>query len=194
MDLRRLRFGDVAVGLAGALLVASLFLPWYGFEVAVPAAGIPSFPAPDSLTGWETLSPVGDVVLLLAGLGGVALVVLTATQRTVAIPIALAALVTLVAIVGAVVVAVKLTSLPAVPSSVPDQIAAGVDAGRRAGVWLAAAAVVLEVVGGMFSMRDERLSRPGRPTDVTGRPIPPAAPAEPLPAPRPGDAARRRTQ
>jgi hypothetical protein len=181
MDLRRLRIGDLIAGIAGVFLIVSLFLPWYGFDGKLPD-GTP-FALPEyEMTGWEALS-WADVVLLAAGALGIALVVLTATQRTVAIPIALAALVTLIAIVAAVVVVYKLMTLPGPPAAVPEQLAPGVDAARRGGLWLAGAAVLLEFVGGAMAMRDERLSTPGRPTDITGRPVAGPPPVQTLPAP-----------
>ena len=41
------------------------------------------------------------------------------------------------------------------------------------------------VVGALAAMNDERLSKPGRPTDSTGRPIPAQPEIERMPAPRP---------
>ena len=65
----------------------------------------------------------------------------------------------------------------------------GEASGREAGLWLALAGVLGIVVSATISMRDERLSPPGRYTDATGRPV--AAPPEIqlLPAPPPGDGA-----
>jgi hypothetical protein len=40
-----------------------------------------------------------------------------------------------------------------------------------------------------MAMRDERLSKPGRPTDLSGRPIPAQPEVETLPAPDPRGAA-----
>lgn len=181
MDLRRLRTGDLIVGIAGVFLIVSLFLPWYGFDGTLPD-GTPFALPEHETTGWEALS-WADFVLLAAGLLGIVLVVLTATQRTVAIPIAVATIGTILALVVLAIVVYKLTRLPGTPAAVPDQLASAVDAARRGGLWLAGAAALLALVGGAVAMRDERLSRPGQPTDVTGRPLSGPRPVRALRAP-----------
>jgi hypothetical protein len=159
MDLRRLRAGEWIAAISGAVLLVSLFLPWYG-------AGA------EDASGWEALAAV-DVALGLVAAFGVSLLVITASQRVPAVPIALSAIVTLVGLIGLVLVLIRLGNLPD-----------GFD-GRELGVWLGLLATIGIVAGGALSMRDERLSPPGRHTDLGGRPTPPPAEIEPLPAPRP---------
>jgi len=68
MDLRRLRAGEWVAAAAGALLIVSLFLPWYEagrFDVSA----------------WEAFAVV-DVLLLLAGALGLGVLVITASQET----------------------------------------------------------------------------------------------------------------
>ena len=159
MDLRRLRAGEWIAAVSGAVLLVSLFLPWYG-------AGT------EDASGWEALAAV-DVALALVAAFGVSLVVVTASQRVPAVPVALSAMVTLVGLIGLALVLIRLGNLPD-----------GFD-GRELGVWLGLLATIGIVAGAALSMRDERLSPPGRHTDLTGRPAPPPAEIEPLPAPRP---------
>jgi hypothetical protein len=159
MDLRRLRAGEWIAAVSGAVLLVSLFLPWYG------AGG-------EDASGWEALAAV-DVALALVAAFGLSLLVLTASQRVPAVPVALSAIVTLVGLIGLVLVLIRLGNLPD-----------GFD-GRELGVWLGLLATIGIVVGAALSMRDERLSSPGHHTDLTGRPTPPPAEIEPLPAPRP---------
>lgn len=159
MDLRRLRAGEWIAAISGALLLVSLFVPWYGN-------------GPEDASGWEALAAV-DIALALVAAFGVSLLVITASQRVPAVPIALSAIVTLVGLIGAVLVLVRLGNLPD-----------GFDS-RELGVWLGLLATIGIVAGGTLSIRDERLSPPGQHTDLTGRPSPPPAEIEPLSAPRP---------
>jgi len=159
MDLRRLRAGEWIAAASGAALLASLFLPWYGG-------------AEETFSAWESLAAL-DVLLALVASAGVLLLIVTATQVVPAVPIALSAFVVLAGLFGVVLVVIRLIS-------VPDEAL-----GREWGVWLALAGAAGIVAGASLAMRDERLSGPGRHTDLTGRPT--AAPPEldTIPAPRP---------
>jgi hypothetical protein len=159
MDLRRLRAGEWVAALSGIVLLVSLFLPWYG-------AG-----AEGDASGWEALAAV-DIALALVAAFGVGLLVITASQRVPAVPIALSAVVTFVGLIGMVLAAIRLVS-------VPD----GLD-GREAGVWLGLLGTIGIIAGGWLAMRDERLSPEGRHTDLTGRPTSAPPEIERIPAPR----------
>jgi hypothetical protein len=158
MDLRRLRAGEWIAALSGSALLLSLFLPWYG-------AG-----SEDDASGWQALAAV-DIALALVAASGVALLVVTASQRVPAVPIALAAIVTLVGLIGVVLVLIRLADVPA-----------GFD-GRELGVWLGLVAAIGITAGGAIAMRDERLSPDGGHTDLTGRPSPAPPEIERIPAP-----------
>src|SRR3954454_1225155 len=110
MDLRRLRHGEWIAGIAGVVLLVSLFLDWYRGGGAAKA------------TGWESFV-VTDVVLAIAAVMGIALAAAAATQRTPAVPQALSALTTPVALVAAVLAVIHTISLPDGAS------------GREGGLW-----------------------------------------------------------
>jgi hypothetical protein len=154
MDLRRLRIGEWILAAAGGALLAALFLPWYG----------------DALTAWESFAVV-DIVLALIAAAAVAAVLVTATQAVPAVPIMMESLVSLAGIAATAVVLVRALNLP-------DGAA-----GREWALWLGLAGAAGIAVGGMLSMRDERLSTAGRHTDHTGRPAQPPSDVETLPAP-----------
>jgi hypothetical protein len=158
MDLRRLRIGELGLGLAGLALLVSLFLPWYGAEGG------------GDLTGWEGLSAV-DVALALVAAAALSVPVVTAGQRVSAVPIALDAIVTLLGLVALLLVLIRLLALPDAAD------------GREPGIWLALAGAAGIVAAGGAAMRDERLSPPGRHTDATGRPVALPPEVEVLPAP-----------
>jgi hypothetical protein len=157
MDLRRLRAGEWVAAASGVALLASLFLPWYG---------------PADVSGWEALGAI-DVLLALVAAGGVLLAVVTAAQGVPAVPIALSTLVLIAGLVAVLLVLFRVADLPD---------GAG---GREWALWLGLAGAAGIVVGAAVAMRDERLSPPGRHTDLTGRPAPAPAQPEPIPPPRP---------
>jgi len=171
MDLRRLRAGEWIVALSGMGLFVSLFLPWYGYEAARPGLEVVGADA----TGWEAFA-VTDVLLAVLASFGPALWIVTASQRTVPIPIALAGLTALAGSVALVLAALQV--LVVVEPGGP------IDTTRDAGAWLGLASAAGLAVGGWLAMRDERISKPGRPTDATGRPAPPPPEIEAIPAPR----------
>jgi hypothetical protein len=160
MDLRRLRVGEWIAALAGLVLLVSLFLPWYG--------------EPDA-TAWEALA-VNDLLLAVIALFAVALLFVTAMQPVPAVPIFLDALVALAGLVASVLVLVRVGFLPE-----------GADS-REAGLWLGLVAALGVAASGWVSMRDQRLSRLGRPTDLSGRPVAEPAEVEVLPPPGPRSA------
>jgi hypothetical protein len=161
MDLRRLRAGEWITALAGAGLLVALFLPWYDEGAASPS-------------GWESFA-VLDVILALVGLSAAALLVVTAQQRTPAVPLAMDALVCVAGLLAVLLVLFRVLDLPG-------------DAGaREVGLWLGLAASLGIFVGGGIAMRDERPSREGRHVDLSGSPTSPPAPIEPIsPPPPPG--------
>ena len=157
MDLRRLRAGEWITAACGVALLVSLFLPWYE--------------AP-RLTGWEALAAL-DLVLALVALCALALLLLTAGQRVPAVPIAFSVLVTYAGMAAVILVAARALSLPDGAQ------------GREWGLWLALAAALGIVAGGLVAMRDERPSRPGEHTDQAGGPVPAPPEIETISAPRP---------
>jgi hypothetical protein len=70
MTLRKLTAGEIVAGLAGAVVVADLFGPWFAGD-----------------SGWRALSAVIVLVLLSAALG-IVLLLATAFQRSQAYPVA----------------------------------------------------------------------------------------------------------
>jgi hypothetical protein len=159
MDLRRLRAGEWTAGVSGLVLLVSLFLPWYADEAG-------------SRTGWQSLGAL-DVVLALVALAALATPVVTATQRVPAIPLALQSLTTLVGLLALALVLIRVANMPDWASE------------REWGLWVALGATLGIVVGGLIAMRDERLTREDRHTDLTGVPVAAQREIETLPAPHP---------
>lgn len=145
MDPRRLRVGEWAVGAAGLVLLASLFLAWY-----------------DGRSGWEALGAL-DVILALIALAAIAVPVVTAAYRVPAVPLALESLVTLTALVAVVLVLFRVLNLPDWAH------------GREGGVWLALGASLALFAAGLAAMRDERMGFASQPEIETIPPPRPEA-------------------
>ena len=147
MDLRRLKPIDAVTGFFGAALIGLLWAPWYK----------------PSVNAWQAMS-VNDVILCIAGLLGVWLVVMTATQSTAAVPIASAVFATFVGMLAFVLAAIRLVF--------PPDLGPG-PTGRGIGVWLGTAAALGVFVSAAATMRDERRGAPGTPSvPVTDLPAP----------------------
>ncbi len=177
MDLRRLRAGEWLAAVSGVALIASLFLPCYegGFDgFGGYSGGDPVF------TAWEAFA-VLDVVFAIGGLLGAAVLVVTASQRTPALPVALQATGVLVGTIVTALVLYRLIDVPGLETGSAAE--AYTDEQRRVGLWLGVLAALGLTAGSFLAMRDERLSRPGQTTDTTGRPAPPPPEVDPLPPP-----------
>jgi hypothetical protein len=159
MDLRRLRAGEWIAGVSGLVLLVALFLPWYGDEAG-------------SRTGWQSLGAL-DVVLALVALAAVAIPVVTAAHRVPAVPLAHQSLTTLAACLALLLVLVRVLNLPDWASE------------REWGLWIGLAGILAVAAGGALAMRDERLTRHGRHTDLSGMPVAAQREIETLSPPRP---------
>jgi hypothetical protein len=145
MDLRRLRSGEWIVALSGVALLVSLFLPWYSRDG-------------DERSGFEALA-VNDVILGLVAAAAVALILVTATQRVPAVPVAFESVIVVLGFVATILVLVR-TAWPS--------------GQREWGLWLGLASAAGITAGGWIGVRDERT--------IAGLPQPEI---ESLQAPRP---------
>jgi hypothetical protein len=159
MDLRRLRAGEWIAGISGLVLFVSLFLPWYADDAG-------------SRTGWESLGAL-DVVLAVVALSALAIPIVTVLHRVPAVPLAHQSLTTLVGGLAILLVVIRVLNMP-------DWAV-----GREWGLWVALAATLGVVAGALLAMRDERLTREGRHTDLTGVPVAQQREVETLRPPRP---------
>lgn len=146
MNLRRVAPADWGVGLSGAVLIGSLWLPWYR------AAG-------HDFNAWQSMA-VNDVLLFIAGGLGIAVVIASLTQSSGAIPIAGSVFAALAAIIATILTLVRLIWPPH-----------GLE--RAAGVWIGTAAALGLALTAWLSMRDERRGAAGlAQVEVTTLPAP----------------------
>src|SRR5215213_4391433 len=94
MDLRRLRIGDWITGVCAPALLVLLWAPWY-------AAG------DGTLNAWSAFGLI-DLWLVLTGLVGLAVPVVTAARDSPAAPVAVDVICWVIALVAAVLVVIRL--------------------------------------------------------------------------------------
>jgi hypothetical protein len=191
MNLQRLRIGEWIFGVSGVALLVSLFLPWWGLKGPFTSLG-PGGPVEwayfESAGGggyeiktatwnaWEVFSGT-DVFLALLGLLAIVVWVVVARWSAPGLGLAGEALLTLLAIVMTIVVVAQILGTPdvlEVPAPIPH-------ASIEYGAWLGLASTFGILFGLLAAMRDERLSKPGEPTDSTGVRIDAQPPVEKLP-------------
>jgi hypothetical protein len=175
------------------LLIALFFFKWYDVQSTI-------FATSASFGPWDHqgfLGTIADLIILAAALAAVGLALVTATSRTVALPVAASALTAGLGIGAVAMVLLRMLFQPG-PNSQVD---------IKFGILLALAAALVVAYGGWQSMkeegttfedaRDQLQSRyagtaggaeppPGPP--APSAPAPPSAePPEPLPPPAPGE-------
>ena len=130
IDWRRMRPAEVLAAAAGLLLGVSLFLPWFEF------AGVRE-------NAWQSLT-VAEIPAALAAVAALVLVAATVTQRSPAVPLAVAVVTVVLSLLSLVVVAVRAAVLPAGATE------------RCYGLWLGLAGSLAVLVAAILSLRDER--------------------------------------
>ena len=140
----------------GVALLVITFLPWYGSEGSDTTAN-----------AWEAFS-VTDVLVALAALFAIALLIVTASQRTAAVPQVMSGLMLLFAGIATLLVLYRLLNLP------------GADgATRELGVWLGALGCIALTAGTWRALLDERFPKamaPNVEVEVLSAPPPDAQP------------------
>jgi hypothetical protein len=150
--MRRVRAGEIVAGVAGAVLLLSLFLEWY--TVRGRAEG---------LTAWGAFSFV-DLLAALVALLGIALAVSQVVGRGPALPVAVAVVTTTLGLAATLLVLYRILNQPG-----PNDVI-----GVAAGAWLGLAACLGVFLGAWLALSDER----PRPVD----PAPPEPERRPTPA------------
>jgi hypothetical protein len=134
VDPRRLSLGEWIAGVAAALLIVSLFLPWYSV-------------AGTDLTAWSAMA-VDDVLIAFTAAGALAALVIDAIPRLAGFAVAALSLAVIFAILGLILTISRVVD-PAPPG----------DASLEAGAWLGLVAALGMVSGLLAGMRDEGPAR-----------------------------------
>ena len=158
--MRRVRIGEIVAGVAGAVLLLSLFLEWY--TVRGRAEG---------LTAWGAFAFV-DLLVCLVALLGIALAVSQVAGRGPALPVAIGVITATLGLAATLLVLYRILNQPGPNEFIEVKLPA----------FLGFLCVLAIAAGGWRSMRDESWDDAPVPTDV--RPAPPAeGPREPAPPP-----------
>jgi hypothetical protein len=171
MDLRRLRRGEIVAAVSALALFVVMFLSWYGVagvsaqqEKLIAAGG-----GDTTSSAWQSFD-VLDFYLLLVILAALLLAVLTATERSPALPVAASVITTVLAALGVLLVFVRILDQPGPNAAVAVKY----------GAWLGLAATAGILAGALMSMREEASA----PAAAEARAA--MAAVEPRPAPPPG--------
>ncbi len=152
MDPKRLRVHEWVAGVAGVVLLVSMFLPWYRY------ARIDA-----TRDAWQAFGGL-DILLLVAAVLAIAVAVMTAVHPTAAVPIALTSLLALIGLVASAWLVVRTAAPPSLDLTVRDLLGRttsvhSVDGVRQAGVWVGLAGCVGATAAALVGMRDERYPR-----------------------------------
>ena len=150
--MRRVRAGDIVAGLAGVVLLASMFTEWYSVGSRE-----------DGLSAWAAFSFV-DLLLALVALLGIALAASQVVGRGPALPVAIGVVTTTLALAGTLLVLYRILNQPG-PNDAIDV---------SWGAYLGLLATLGVLLGAWLSLSDERT----RPAD----PPPPEPQRQPTPA------------
>ena len=190
MDTTKLRLGELIAGVSAILLFIVMFFHWYGIKTGLSSQGSAIF---KSITGQSVGSTVGvsawqiysytDLLLLLLIILTVGMVVLSATERSAAVPISMNAIVTAFGALMTLIVLYRLINQPGPNDLVTVKFWGYFGLLLTAGI----------AVGSFLAMRDEGTSfsdsarRLQGATGAGGAPQPPPAapPQAPAAAPPP---------
>jgi hypothetical protein len=157
MDVGTLSTGEKVSGISGiALLVIMVLFSWFGFEVAAFGS------SEDSVNAFQAFSLI-DIVLLITAIAAIALPVMSATQSSVDLPVALSAIVALLGAIAVVLVLFRIIDPPDldIPGTVDigfGEVDEGVETTRKFGVFLGLLAAIGVTIGGWLAMQEEGTS------------------------------------
>ena len=148
MDLSRIRRGELIAAVGGiVLLIVLLFVNWYsaGAEVSTPLGSVRVEGDFGAWDGQGFLGTIANLIILAAAIAAVGLAILTATSRTVALPVAASALTAGLGIAAVVMVALRMLFQPG-PNDLID---------LKFGIWLALISAAVVAYGGWEAMKEE---------------------------------------
>jgi hypothetical protein len=188
MDTTKLRLGELIAGVSAILLFIVMFFHWYGIKTGLSSQGSAIF---KSITGQSVGSTVGvsawqiysytDLLLLLLIILAIGMVVLSATERSAAVPISMNAIVTAFGALMTLIVLYRLINQPGPNDFVTVKFWGYFGLLLTAGI----------AVGSFLAMRDEGTSfsdtarRLQSATGAGGAPQPPPAAPPQAPAAAP---------
>jgi hypothetical protein len=156
MDVSALSTGEKVSGVAGiALFLIMILFSWFGIEVA-------GFGGGEGANAFQAFDLI-DIVLLITAIAAVALPLMSATQASVDLPVALSAIVALLGAISVILIVFRIISPPDLgfPGSVDigfGEVENGADTTRKIGVFLGLLAAIGVTIGGWLAMQEEGTS------------------------------------
>lgn len=147
-DLSRLRRGEQVAAGAAVLLFIVMFFDWYSVSVNAGQFGEISAGGGNA---WQAFDFI-DIYLFIVILAAIGLAVVTATERSPALPVTMSVIVTALAAFGTLLVLYRLIDTPI------GDVPAGLDVSRTIWAFVGFLAVGAIAYGGYLSMRDEGTS------------------------------------
>jgi hypothetical protein len=151
MELSKLRRGELIAAIGGIVLLITLFfLDWYAVDVNIgtPFGDIGGGAEFGAWDGQGFTGTIANLVILAAAIAAVGLAVITATSRTVALPVAASALTAGLGIGAVVMVVLRMLFQPGENEFIE----------LRFGIWLALISAAMIAYGGWDAMREEGTS------------------------------------
>jgi hypothetical protein len=173
MDFSRVRTGELIAGISGAALFIFMFFSWFGIEGGTIGGVQFQVPVEGSANAWESFDFI-DIVLLLAVIAAIGLMVLSASQASVNLPVAASAITAGLGILATLLVLYRVIDPP-------DFGVEGLDVGRKIGVFLGLIASAGIGAGGWLAMQEEGTTFGGEADRFGGGPSepPPPPPSQP---------------
>jgi hypothetical protein len=170
VELTRLRPGDLIAAAGGVGLLVVMFLEWYAAG-GVTQVGDREIEVSVGANAWEAFA-VTDIWLALTAVAALAIVALTASRQSPALPVAASVITTTLGVIAVLLVLYRILNQPG-----PNEFIE-----VKFGAFLGFLSVLAIAAGGWRSMRDEEWDVEPAPVDV--RPTPPAeGPQDPAPPP-----------
>ena len=184
MDFSKLRTGELVAAVGGLILLVAMFaFDWYeisGFGGLIEQFG-EAVGVDTGIKAWDGqgfFGTIANLVILAAAVAAIALAVLTATSRNIALPVAASAITAGLGIGAVVMVLLRMVFQPG-PNEVVD---------LRFGIVLALAGAAIVAYGGWRAMQEEGTTfdeaRDQLRTSIATPDAPPAEPIEPSGPPR----------
>lgn len=151
MELSKLRRGELIAAIGGIVLLITLFfLDWYAVDVNIstPFGDIGGGAEFGAWDGQGFTGTIANLVILAAAIAAVGLAIVTATSRTVALPVAASALTAALGIGAVVMVVLRMLFQPGENEFIE----------LRFGIWLALISSAVIAYGGWESMKEEGTS------------------------------------
>jgi hypothetical protein len=148
MDLSRIRRGEMIAAAGGLVLLIALFLvDWYsaGAQVSTPVGSISVEGDFGAWDGQGFLGTLANLIILAAAIAAVGLALVTATSRTIALPVAASALTATLGIAAVAMVLLRMLFQPG-PNELVD---------LKFGILLALFGALVVAYGGWDSMKEE---------------------------------------